>query len=246
MVGAWLRKYKKKLYVGIVLVMTATLLDWTIQLVPVGGKDEEMILIEHSNLLNIFTLSQEERSRVLCEIHHSGILRSSDAISIVADIVSEDLGCSRLGYIPGTFYPDSLPRDLSVDEFNKLKECLGLRHAVAGSCRAYDKSGFYNRPKGQCKINLEAGSERFFAQNKVTVLSERYNRLSGKRARDAIVPRSTDNLIRSFGGKIRCTNKRGVGRTCRARATVQAISYPISCRDVMASLREIDDMKTEP
>ena len=120
-----------------------------------------------------------------------------------------------------------------------VPDCVRNSGVVTTSCRAYDKSGFHSRPSASCQLTLEAGEGQFFAQQKVTVLSESYRKLKGPRAIGAVSAKQKDGVTRSFSGRIACTNKRGTGRTCQSQATVRAISYPDSCLSLSEELENI-------
>jgi hypothetical protein len=83
-------------------------------------------------------------------------------------------------------------------------------------------------------MKLVAGEERFFAQDKVEVVSEYQRNRSGKTAITAMKSsKSEAGFIKSFSGKTSCSNSRGTGRTCESKATVRAKSYPLSCLSII-------------
>lgn len=108
-----------------------------------------------------------------------------------------------------------------------LASCEEQATFVTHSCRAYDKSGFHGRPKARCSLRLYAGEGRFFRSGSFEVVSEYYRRLSTAPA-SSLTPNS-EELTVSYSGSIGCTNSKGTGRTCEAKATVRAKSYPLSC-----------------
>ena len=124
-------------------------------------------------------------------------------------------------------------------EEDKLR-CETQAVYVTGSCRAYDKSGFHGTPNASCGITLNAGvdedgTDRFFDQDKVEVVSEFYRKRKGNSAVNAITakPKKDKGYNTVFSGRISCSNSKGTGRTCEAKATVRAKSFPLSCRDIM-------------
>lgn len=118
------------------------------------------------------------------------------------------------------------------------ESCENLAVVIQDNCRAYDRnSGLTGSPSASCGISLDAGSERFFYQDQVTVVSQSYRKRAGATAINAIVPvpPEGDSPVVKFSGRIGCTNSSGAGRTCESKATVSAKSYPMTC---LKTLRE--------
>lgn len=130
-------------------------------------------------------------------------------------------------------------------EENRVAEliltCKDEAEVEKHSCRAYDKSGFEGKPSDSCGLRLNSGDGRFFAENEVTVLSQNYRKNGGASAKNAMLARRKEingvSVVDAFSGPISCTNSRGTGRTCEAKATVQAVSYPDKCHEVVKELR---------
>lgn len=201
--------------------------------------------MEQQTLIEVLaTLSGDERSTRLCEFHHSNLFQSQRVIVTLAEMVARDPKCTADGYLPHMpVVPIDVRSAIEDDTARaRLDECLQQYSTVTASCQAYDKAGFHGRPGDSCGLSLDAGEGRFFAQESVTVLSESYRKRRGAAARESMKPtKSNDDLIRSFNGSIGCTNDRGTGRTCSARATVRALAYPDSCsplRNLLQSARQ--------
>ena len=109
-----------------------------------------------------------------------------------------------------------------------LASCEEQATFVTDSCKAYDKSGFHDRPRGTCSLRISAGEDRFFKKSSFEVVSEYYRQRSGTPA-SSLTASPAEGLIVSFSGRIGCTNSKGTGRTCEAKATVRAKSYPLNC-----------------
>lgn len=127
-----------------------------------------------------------------------------------------------------------------------IAACIQAAVPLRASCRAYDKSGFHSRPGDSCPLKLVAGEGRFFPAARVTVLSESYRRLAGPSA--GALNKSSDTL---FSGQIACTNSKGTGRTCEARAEVATYAFPNSCKDYRDTLngltfQDISRRKAQP
>jgi len=109
------------------------------------------------------------------------------------------------------------------------------------SCRAYDKSGFHSTPRAACNLQLPAKEGRFYAENQVTVTSESYRVIAGVGAKDAVKAKyrkiGETKVVNHFAGRIGCTNSSGTGRTCESKATIEALSYPDKCFEVLKELR---------
>lgn len=194
--------------------------------------EEQMSAVEQAKLLAvILPLDPEERAAKKCELHHSRIFLSRDVKENLAPIAEDPL-CTAHGYSTVSPAPDETPpapdepASSGLSQAEAVASCLEAAASVTASCQAYDKAGFHGRPGARCELRLDAGKGRFFAQDRVTVLSESYRQIAGDRAGDAMEALESGDLVRSFRGSIGCTNDRGTGRTCAAEATVRAISYP--------------------
>ena len=160
----------------------------------------------------------EERGELFCNLIKNNTYPSKLAQDKLASLTDDFQTCYKLA-----------EEKAKLEE--KKKQCAVEFVYVTKGCRAYDKSGFHSTPRASCGISLVAGKGRFFAQERVEVVSESYRRISGRKAIDAILPRKPEgkDYITSFSGRIGCTNSSGTGRTCETKATVRAKSYPIDC-----------------
>ena len=194
------------------------------------------IMVEQEQIMAVLSLDPETRIERLCELHHLNMFQSARIKDTIAAKVAKDPKCTEGGY--KVHRPVVDDKDMDEADKKEVNECLDDFDLVTDSCSAYDKSGFHSRPSGSCKIILKADPGRFFAQEHVTVLSESYRRRSGNAAGEAMKPTvSDDGLIRLFTGRIGCTHSRGTGRTCAASATVRAIEYPETCKDIKDILK---------
>ena len=116
----------------------------------------------------------------------------------------------------------------------ETRACIGLAVERTVSCRAYDKSGLNSRPADDCMLKLVAPEGRIFVSREIKVQEESYRKLTGRPAKEAVNLKSNTEI----SGTIACTNKSGTGRTCEARATISAFSFPLSC-DWNAELRHL-------
>ena len=135
----------------------------------------------------------------------------------------------------------AIKKDISAiaEKERNIQSCLADFKVVEDSCRAYDKSGFHERPSKTCKITLNAPDGRYFKDNKVTVVSEYYRDRKGYTALSAIKPVTVkDGRTVEFSGKIGCTNSRGTGRTCESKAKVRLAAYPDKCFEILKDVSE--------
>lgn len=191
---------------------------------------------EHALIISAMGLEEPKRAEALCELRYSNYFLHEKSKTVLFNAVSSDPNCTSSGYQstkdknnPSTTPPTNSQRLTAA-------QCKSLATTVTSSCRAYDKSGFHSRPSANCSMRLSAGSGRFFAKDKVIVVSEYYRKLKGDKASVAMKPSSSKGAVRTFSGKIACTNSKGTGRTCEAKATVRAISYPDKCLPLKTKL----------
>lgn len=220
----------------------ATVLSAIIIVVASGlaGWDRDPTFPDEQKLvMGALELDVEQRQAKLCEFHHSGLFQSERVIDKIATAVIDDPKCTKDGYSPHipTVSATAMGQLAEADR-QRVTNCLQVSSPVTSSCQAYDKSGLHARPGDSCGMSLKPDEGRFFAQDRVTVLSQAYRQRSGLAAGDAMKPTKDDSgLIRTFSGTIGCTNDRGTGRTCSASATVRAISFPDHCADLRDILK---------
>ena len=203
-----------------------------------------LLILEREKILEALGSSDEgRRNRTLCQYYNSGLFEQEKNIKVLYRLAGRNLKCRKDGY-DETLEVSNLP-GLTDQELKDVSHCIDQSVPITDSCTAYDKSGIFDTPRGSCSMEIAAGEGRFFAQEKVTVISEHYRRIKGVPAEAAMKPRpdqssdAGDRTITSFSGVIRCINTTGTGKTCRSTATVQAISYPIECKKVAIHLKGI-------
>jgi len=185
--------------------------------------DAEIRVRETNELFKLLTLDDPNlREKRLCYMYENGIFTSESVISELDLKVSNGEVCKKLN--------ETKAAEQKIE--SKKENCETQATYVTDYCRAYDKSGFHESPKATCGLSLKAGSGRFFNQDAVEVVSEYYKKRTGAAA-ISMQSNLTDGLITSFSGRIGCTNSKGTGRTCEAKATVRAKSYPIECKDIL-------------
>lgn len=195
------------------------------------------IQVEQEQIMAVLSLDPKDRIARLCELHHSSLFQSERIKDTIAQMVVKDPKCTKSGYV--AHIPSVDFGDMSEQDQRSAFSCLQDSNPITASCSAHDKAGFHGVPSGSCEMTLTANQGHFFAQEHVTVLSESYRRISGSAAETAMESTvSDDGLIRSFTGRIGCTNSRGTGRTCAASATVRAIEYPERCSDLKDILKD--------
>lgn len=197
---------------------------------------DELFAREHTKLLSVVDLPEKRRMSLICRWYRNNLFQHGDSIELMKQTFSAETRCSSDGY---PISPVSTGSVISADNIS-LEKCKKLAAPLTASCKAYDKSGFHSRPSASCTIELKAGDDRFFAADSVTVVSEHYRKRSGNAAADSVVKKLVNGVVRSFSGSIACTNDKGTGRTCEARATVQANSYPDSCLGLRDSLKDAE------
>lgn len=199
---------------------------------------DELFAREHTKILSVAELPEKERMSLICRWYRDNLFQHSASIELLKLTFSAESRCSLDGY---PISPASAGT-VKFDDDISLEECKKLAAPLTASCRAYDKSGFHSRPSASCTIELKAGEGRFFAADSVTVVSEHYRKQDGKSAAHSVVagPVDGNGLVRSFSGSIACTNDKGTGRTCEARATVQADSFPDDCWRLKDSLKDAE------
>lgn len=198
-----------------------------IELEAVVNAHEQKGVDENRKLLSILDGQDANlQNEQLCKLYNSKIFSHEDSINKLLSLVEQGKLCKEL----------KIKSTLEEGKKRKIAECLELAVEKTSNCRAYDKSGFNDKPKASCDISLNAGEGYYFGQDRVEVVSESYRKLTGPRVIDAMKPKLGENkdYITSFSGRISCTNSRGTGRTCEARATVKAKSFPLSCLNVMS------------
>ena len=201
--------------------------------------------IEHEKILDTVDVSEDKRMEMLCGFYNSRMFRHSDTLEILSSHTSKDIKCTKNGYDNLLDISRFSNDTLNNSDILMIKTCIEDSKAVTGSCTAYDKSGIYGTPRARCTLEIEAGDNRFFAQETVTVLSEKYRKRRGLPAQEAVKGKPMEsnengvNLFTQFTGAIGCTNAKGTGRTCRSYATIQAISYPLRCSQWTSQLKVI-------
>ena len=189
--------------------------------------EQNLANIEASKLMDLYLATPtEEHAELFCEFFDKNIYPSTSAQNKLAAFTNNFQDCFDLAE----------ERALAAKLESKRAECNKKAIFITGSCRAYDKSGFNSKPSASCGIKLAAGVDkngeaRFFGQDKVEVVSEYYRKRSGRSAVSAMIPQTPEgkDYVTSFSGRIGCSNDRGTGRTCEAKATVRAKSYPLTC-----------------
>ena len=187
--------------------------------------DAEIRVRETNELFKLLTIADPtEREEKLCFMYQEGIFTSEAVISELKLKVSNGAVCNRLN--------EAKASSQKIEDDKELCEVQAT--FVTDYCKAYDKSGFHERPRATCSLTLNAGEGRFFYQENVEVVSEYYRNRNGASA-ISMRPSLSDGLTTSFSGRIGCTNSKGTGRTCEAKATVRAKSYPIECSKILVA-----------
>lgn len=200
---------------------------------------ERTKILSALDILNASDKANLEKDK-LCKLYNSGLIKHEHNAELLYEVVGKDLRCTKNGYITTMQMPLLDEKNKIITE--KVKDCINKAIPVENTCVAYDKAGIFGTPRGRCGLKLEAGAGRFFAQQEVTVISERYRRIKGPRAKQAMSPIQDNKddvpggLTISFVGAIGCINTSGTGKTCRSTATVEALSFPIKCKDVRDQL----------
>ena len=207
--------------------------DTQSELLRVSNLDD-LFVREHRKIFSIIDLPEEERMSLICRWYRSNLFQHEDSIAVLNRSFSAEARCSADGFPIDKKYARELESGTAIS----LSNCRNVAAPVTASCKAYDKSGIHSRPSASCTIKLSAGRDRFFASSSVEVVSEFYRKRSGESAAQSIIGKADKQtgVIRVFSGRIACTNDKGTGRTCEARATVQAKSYPDSCIGLRDSL----------
>ena len=194
-----------------------------------------LLVLERTIILNTSDKTNVEKDR-LCKLYNSGLFKHENNAELLYEVIGKDLRCTKRGYNTTMNVPAIADGDKNL--MKKVKDCINNALPIKDSCVAYDKSGIFGTPRGRCGLKLEAGDGRFFAQQEVTVISERYRRIKGRKAKQAMSAiqskkdDATKSLSISFVGTIGCIHTSGTGKTCRSTATVEALSFPIKCKDV--------------
>lgn len=197
--------------------------------------------MERSMVLDI--VSSESPTAVegrACRLLNSDTLTDDESYEILAGFVAREFEhrCKKVVYL-----------DPSDGDF--VASCKNAIVVVTDSCRAYDKSGVFQKPRASCKLNLSAPEGYFFLTEKVDVVHEKYREPTKSRAGDAEPSgKSTTaefngqqrTFFPEFSGQIGCTNDRGTGRTCESRATISAVAVPEKC---LVSADKIIALQTE-
>lgn len=227
--------WRNALIVPIILILFAGLLELFWEKLPFFQQAEyaseaEQFHREHAKMLDVLDLpSEEDRLEKLCTYHYSNFFKNADIVEELKNTIADDPKCTEAGYIRSEKPDAGDQKEVVIKEDQLLSECISGARKEPDSCRAYDKSGLHSRPRDSCALKLEAGIGFFFAQEKVTVVSEYYRKLSGKKAMDAMNARKLDGKIIGFEGRIKCSNSAGTARTCEAKATISAVKFPDKC-----------------
>jgi hypothetical protein len=191
-----------------------------------------VVFLERSELEYPSCLSPRGRQRQLRVVETSLEVNDSSAISEIAAVYCQaDESTDEITQAD----VENIPSAGTVTA--ELEACIRSAVAHTGSCRAYDKSGFHERPSDDCTIEIRTGSEdHFFAHKFVEVVSESYRRMDGRPAGEISLQELENTSLseRYYFGEIGCTNSRGTGRTCETRATVRAYSFPIATCEGLA------------
>lgn len=219
---AWQRVIAAPLAIAVLVALVSGLISLLVERTKIKSSGENgKFAREHALLLAVDQPEPDQRKKRLCQFAYSNSFQHDDTRAILDEFLKTNTDCNATGIASVKAKP--------TEAKNELEQCIAAGTVKRSSCRAYDKSGFHSRPSKSCTIELPAGEDRFFAKSQVKVIDEFYRKRSGAPASEAVKPVAGSDAIRAFSGKISCTNSRGTGRTCEARATVELVSYPNSC-----------------
>ena len=176
----------------------------------------------------------DERSAYLCELHHSPLFRSGEIVEILSSAATDDPNFCDKGYAEVSMEINEGDEEwvsLNDDQRKEAQECLASLSIETDSYRANDKTGLHSKLGDSCALRLDAREDRFFAQEKVAVLSEANRNRSSPLAHDSMSATETPHMSTlSFEGNISCANERGTGRTCDASAMGCAVAFLNECQ----------------